>query len=99
MGYIKILEVFILNVLFNKNEYNIFHKNFKPVKVIAILLLVCNVFFTFYLVDVIIKINKNVHEICPDMFKEDIPNIEPKEILEIEQIEEEIEKKKKQLKK
>lgn len=88
MGYIKILEVFVLNILFSKNEYNVFHKNFKPVKVLVILFLVGNLFFSIYLINVIMKINSNVHEICPDVFKEDIPKIEPSEIVELSKIEE-----------
>lgn len=69
MTYLKLLETFVLGVLMDKNEYNFFHKNFRPIKLLVILLLSGNVMFTIYLLG---KFNR-VHEVivahCPAVFE------------------------------
>lgn len=69
IAYLKLLETFVLGVLMDKTEYNFFHKNFRPVKLLVILLLTGNVAFTVYL---LAKFNR-VHEVivaqCPSVFE------------------------------
>lgn len=65
--YLKILEGFLLKILFNRDEYNITSKHFNPVKFIAIMLLVLNVPLTIFLV---VKFNKfylMVEQMCPKL--------------------------------
>lgn len=69
MAYLKLLEVFVLSVLMDKTEYNFFHKNFKPLRVIAISILVGNLFFTFYLVSVLNKTHQLLEQSCPQIFE------------------------------
>lgn len=70
MFYIKILETFIFSVLLDKNDYNIFHKNFKPIKIMVILILFGNVFFSMYLMNTLFKVHQRIEEICPNIYDE-----------------------------
>ncbi len=65
MIYFKILEQFLLKILFTKDEYNISSKNFNPIRFFTILLLVSNVFFTVYLLSKISNIYSVVEAKCP----------------------------------
>lgn len=65
--YLKILEGFLLRILFNRGEYNIASKHFNPVKFTAIMLLVLNVPLTIFLM---VKFNKfylMVEQMCPKL--------------------------------
>lgn len=67
--FFKLLEVFILRILFNKNEYNIKSKEFNPIKLFIILILLFNAIFSIYL---IIKVNDfymESIEVCPQLKK------------------------------
>lgn len=70
MFYIKLLETFIFSVLLDKNEYNIFHKNFKPIKIIVILILFGNVFFSVYLMNTLFKVHQRIEVLCPVIYDE-----------------------------
>ena len=69
MTYLKILETFVLSVLMDKNEYNFFHKNFRPVKLLVILFLVSNLGFTVYLLTKLNRVYVVVAEYCPYVFE------------------------------
>ena len=64
LHYVKILLSFILSIVMDKNDYNFFHKNFKPLRVISIMLLVLNVPFTWYLLDVLHDNAKQMEKYC-----------------------------------
>lgn len=64
LHYVKILLSFILSIVMDKNDYNFFHKNFKPLRVISIMLLVLNVPFTWYLLDVLHDNAKKMEKYC-----------------------------------
>lgn len=65
MPYLKLLETFVLTVLMDKNEYNFFHKDFRPIKLLIILALSANVFFTFYLVSKLSRVHDVIAQHCP----------------------------------
>ena len=67
MAYLKILEVFVLSILMDKTEYNFFHKNFKPLKLVTVIILVGNLFFTGYLVMVLDRTYKKLEKACPQV--------------------------------
>lgn len=67
--YLKILETFVLSVLMDKTEYNFFHKNFRPVKLLVILFLVSNLGFTVYLLTKLNRVYVVVAEHCPTVFE------------------------------
>ena len=68
MTYLKLLETFVLSVLMDKTEYNFFHKNFRPVKLIIILALVGNVVFTGYLLTKFNRVHAIIMTNCPAIF-------------------------------
>lgn len=68
LAYIKLLETFVLGVLMDKNEYNFFHKNFRPVKLLVTLLLSANVVFTVYLLTALNRIHDVIAKHCPAVF-------------------------------
>jgi len=70
--YLKLLETFVLKVLFRKDEYNITSKHFNPIRFFTIMILVLNVFFTIYLVAKLNTIYERVSLICPAALKEPI---------------------------
>ena len=70
MFYFKILETFIFSVLLDKSEYNIFHKNFKPIKTLVILILFGNLFFSVYLMNTLFKVHQRIELICPVIYDE-----------------------------
>lgn len=67
MSYIKLLVTFVLTVLMDKTEYNFFHKNFRPVKLIIITGFLCNVVFTGYLLVKLNRIHEVIVEQCPNI--------------------------------
>lgn len=69
MTYLKLLETFVLGVLMDKNEYNFFHKNFRPIKLLVILLLSGNVMFTVYLLGKFNRVHQVIVARCPDVFE------------------------------
>lgn len=69
MAYLKILEVFVLSVLMDKTEYNFSHKNFKPIKLVTIVLLIANLIFTVYLLMVLNRTYNVIEKECPVVFE------------------------------
>lgn len=64
LHYVKILLSFILTIVMDKNDYNFFHKNFKPVRVVIIMALALNVPFSLYLMDVLHDTTKQMEKYC-----------------------------------
>lgn len=63
--FFKLLELFLLKLLFNKDEYKFNSKNFNPIKVFTIVILFFAAIFNIYL---IIKVNNFYNEViakCP----------------------------------
>lgn len=70
MEYITALQMFIVSVLFDKNDYNFKHKNFKPLKVLVVFALLGNLWFTVYLLNTIHRIQQRVEKECPGLLIE-----------------------------
>lgn len=68
--YFKLLETFVLKILFSKDEYNITSKNFNPIRFFVISLLVLNVFFTAYLLTRLNRVYVKVEAVCPAAIEE-----------------------------
>lgn len=69
MSYFRLLEMFVLTVLMDKNEYNFFHKNFRPVKLMVVLILSANVVFTGYLLNKLTRVHDVILDQCPTVFE------------------------------
>ena len=69
MEYFILLETFVLSVLFEKDEYNFKNKTFKPMKVLVVFLLLVNIWFTFFLLASIHRIQQRVEQTCPQVFE------------------------------
>lgn len=65
--YFRLLETFLLKIIFSKDEYNIASKSFNPVKFVVIMLLVLNVPFTIFLVMKFHKFFLMVQKMCPQL--------------------------------
>ena len=72
LTFIKLIEIFILKILFNKDEYKITSKNFNPLIVFTILVLLFNVFFSFYLIFKLNIIYNELNKECPEYIKKKI---------------------------
>ena len=69
MNYFRLLETFVLTVLMDKNEYNFFHKNFRPVKLMVVLVLTANLVFTGYLLNKLTRVHDVILDQCPTVFE------------------------------
>lgn len=78
--YFKILEHFILRVLFHKDEYNITSKNFNPIRFFSIMFLVINAFFTCYLLYKMNGLYERIDSFCPAVFQEEEKEVEEAKI-------------------
>jgi hypothetical protein len=78
--YFKLLETFVLKILFSKDEYNITSKNFNPIRFFVISVLVLNVFFTVYLLTRLNHVYVKVQTFCPAAIEEIIKKKLPKEV-------------------
>lgn len=67
--YLRILELFILRTLFNKNEYNFKSKEFNSFKFIIIVILIGNFIFTIYLISSLIRIYHVIEQTCPQILR------------------------------
>lgn len=67
-GYLRILEVFVLSVLFQKDELNFRHKNFKPMRVLFLMVITANFMFTGYLVVKMYRVHKVITATCPHIY-------------------------------
>ena len=68
ISYFKLLEIFVLKVLFGKDEYNITSKHFNPLRLTVISILVLNLFFTVYLLSKLNNVYHQVEALCPAVF-------------------------------
>ena len=74
LAFIKFIEIFILKILFNKDEYKITSKNFNPIRVLIITILLFNVFISFYLIFKLNIIYNELNKECPEYIKKKIEN-------------------------
>lgn len=72
MYYFKILEVFIFGILMDKNEYNIFSRSFKPLKVTVIIALWLNVVFSIYEFRALVNVRAKIEANCPDLIPPEV---------------------------
>lgn len=70
LTFIKILEKFILPLLFSKDEYNFKSNKFNPLRLIIIVILVANMFFTGYILNKLAKIYDLIQKECPAVIKD-----------------------------
>ena len=70
MEYFTALQIFITSVLFNKSEFNFKSKNFNPVKIVIVIALIMNLWFTIYLLMTLNKVHDRIQIMCPFMFSE-----------------------------
>lgn len=64
--FFKFLELFILKILFTKDEYNINSKNFNPLRFFTIIILCIICIFNFYLIIKVSNFYEKVYEQCPN---------------------------------
>jgi len=72
LAFFKFIEIFIFKILFNKDEYKINSKNFNPIKVFTITVLLFNLIFSIFF---IIRLNEIYNELkveCPEYIKKKI---------------------------
>lgn len=72
LAFFKLLEKFILPLLFHKDEYNIKSSKFNPLRLIVVIFLVANLFFTFYLLKKITHIHDLIKKECPAFIKNNL---------------------------
>lgn len=70
MFYFKLLEQFLIRIMFSKDEYNIKSKHFNPIRVITVTLLIINLAFTVFLIYKSNHMYEYVLKVCPDAFSE-----------------------------
>lgn len=79
--YFKLLETFVLKILFSKDEYKISSKNFNPIRFFVIMMLVLNVPFTIYLLSRLNHVYVTVEAKCPAVIEEIIKKKTTKVVL------------------
>lgn len=78
--YFKLLETFVLKILFSKDEYKISSKHFNPIRFFVIMMLVLNVPFTIYLLSRLNHVYVTVEATCPLVIEKIIAKKAPKAI-------------------
>jgi uncharacterized protein YacL len=68
MEYFTALQIFITSILFNKSEFNFKSKNFNPVKIVIIIALLINLWFTLYLLNTLNRVHNKIEQVCPQIF-------------------------------
>lgn len=68
--YFRLLETFVLKILFSKDEYKISSKHFNPIRFFVIMVLVLNVPFTVYLLSRLNHVYVTVERMCPNVIEE-----------------------------
>ena len=77
--YFRLLETFVLKILFSKDEYNITSKNFNPIRFFVISVLVLNLIFTIYLLTRLNHVYVKIETFCPAAIEEIVKKKPPKE--------------------
>lgn len=70
--FLTLLEIFILKLLFNKDEYNIKSKHFNPLKIVIIFILVSFSTFGVYLTYKFIKMADQIEKKCPALYEKNM---------------------------
>lgn len=73
--YLKILQVFVLSILFQKDELNFKSKSFKPVKILLVMLAAANVSLSVYLVKTLYRVHNVIVAECPQIYVTEVPAI------------------------
>lgn len=68
MEYFTALQIFITSILFNKSEFNFKSKSFNPVKIVIIIALLINLWFTLYLLNTLNRVHNKIEQVCPQIF-------------------------------
>lgn len=69
-AFFKVLEIFVLRVLFSKEEYDINSKKFNPLKIISIIVLTLFPIITIYLHSKLSNAYVLITAVCPDITKD-----------------------------
>ena len=69
-GYFKLLEVFVLSVMFQKDELNYRHRNFKPLRVLFLMVVAMNFFFTGFLIVKLYTAHEVITKVCPQLYEQ-----------------------------
>ena len=79
--YFKLLELFILRTLFNKDEYNFKSKFFNPIKLFSVGLLFIGFLFSFFLLNKLSDAYLVIKLHCPNIAKDIDQGIPLEEII------------------
>lgn len=69
-AYFRILEVFVLSVMFQKDELNFRHKNFKPLRVLFLMVVGLNFVFSIYVSVKLYHAHTAIVAKCPQIYEE-----------------------------
>lgn len=64
--YLKMFVTFILSIMMDKNDYNFFHKDFKPLRVAGWIISAFVLSYSVYITDAFYSYAAKIREVCPD---------------------------------
>lgn len=64
--YLKMFVTFILSIMMVKNDYNFFHKDFKPLRVAGWIISAFVLSYSVYITDAFYSYAAKIREVCPD---------------------------------
>lgn len=71
--YFKLLEMFLLRIFFNKDEYNITSKNFNLIKIVFVLIATCSFVLNGFFIYKLNRIHERISVQCPQMLLTETP--------------------------
>jgi len=80
--YFKLVELFILRTLFNKDEYNYNSKYFNPFKILIIFILLISPIFSIYIYIKLSDVYVIIENYCPNLAKDISKGIKKKDLIE-----------------
>lgn len=80
--YIKILELFLLQILFNKDEYNFNSRKFNPLKILVVITLATFPVTTIYLYGKLSDAYVLIEHYCPNLAKDISNGANKKDLIE-----------------
>lgn len=80
--YVKILEVFLLQILFNKDEYNFNSHKFNPLKILVVIALGTFPITTLYLYSKLSDAYVIIEYYCPNLAKDISNGANKKDLIE-----------------
>ena len=66
LRYLKMFVTFILSIMMYKNDYNFFHKDFKPLRVAGWIMSAFVLSYSVYITDAFHSYVAKIQEVCPD---------------------------------